>query len=209
LQRRAKDAQEEPLTGTQIALGVTPMAAPTVQPQDVYRLRREGRPLHIIDVRTPAEYEAVHAEGAHLVPLDALDPQALMSARQADEPLYLICKSGGRAAKAGERLDAAGFTNVFNIEGGTTAWPQAGLPVVRGCTKVLRLERQVRIAAGLLVLLGVLLGSLAHPGFYALSALVGAGLVFAGITDWCGMGLLLAKMPWNQSGPAKAANGVR
>jgi hypothetical protein len=87
---------------------------------------------------------------------------------------------------------------VVNVEGGTQAWDEAGLPVVRG-QKAISLERQVRIAAGSLVLLGALLGYFAHPYWIALSAFVGAGLVFAGITDTCGMGMLLARMPWNQA----------
>jgi hypothetical protein len=77
------------------------------------------------------------------------------------------------------------------------AWEAAGLPVTRG-KKVLSLERQVRVAAGLLVLTGVILGTWVHPGFHGLAGFVGAGLVFAGLTDWCGMAMLLAKMPWNQ-----------
>ena len=115
----------------------------------------------------------------------------------ADEPLFVICRSGSRGAKAAEKFRAAGFPNVVNVEGGTVAWEQAGLPVVRSPKKVVSLERQVRIGAGSLVLLGVLLGFLVHPAFFALCAFVGAGLVFAGVTDWCGMGLMLAKMPWN------------
>ena len=91
----------------------------------------------------------------------------------------------------------AGFSNVVNVEGGTQAWDGAGLPVIRG-KKSMSLERQVRIAAGFLVVLGTILGWLVHPGFYGISAFVGAGLVFAGITDTCGMGMVLAKMPWNQ-----------
>jgi rhodanese-related sulfurtransferase len=87
--------------------------------------------------------------------------------------------------------------HVVCVEGGTDAWEQAGLPVVRG-HKVISLDRQVRMAAGLLVLLGVGLSFLVHPAFSALSAFVGAGLLFAGITDTCGMAMLLAKMPWNQ-----------
>jgi rhodanese-related sulfurtransferase len=96
-----------------------------------------------------------------------------------------------------DKLLAAGFTNVVNIEGGTLACEQAGLPVVRG-QKTISLERQVRIAAGSLVLIGVVLSLQVHPYWIGLSAFVGAGLVFAGITDTCGMGMILARMPWNQ-----------
>ena len=168
----------------------------TISPQELRRRRQEGRVVELIDVRTPVEYAEIHVEGARSVPLDRLDPQALKAGRNG-EPLYVICRSGSRAAKAYESLGAAGVENVFSVEGGTLAWEQAGLPVVRG-RRVISLERQVRIAAGLLVVLGVALGWLAHPGFLALPAFVGAGLVFAGLTDTCGMGLMLAKMPWNR-----------
>ena len=114
-----------------------------------------------------------------------------------DGPLYVICHSGGRGEKACERLAQAGYTNVINVEGGTLACEQAGLPLVRG-KKAISLERQVRIAAGTLVVLGAVLGWLVHPAFIGLSAFVGAGLIFAGITDTCGMGMLLTKAPWNK-----------
>ena len=172
----------------------------TASPADVAQRRRQRLPTDLIDVRTPVEYATVHAEGAQLIPLDKLDPQAVMAARNgsADEPLYVICKSGARAAKAVEKFRAAGFDNVISVAGGTTAWADAGLPVVRGTSRIISLERQVRIGAGSLVVLSVLLGWLVHPALFGLAAFVGAGLVFAGVTDWCGMGLLLARMPWNQ-----------
>jgi rhodanese-related sulfurtransferase len=168
----------------------------TVSPEELARLRREGRAIDLIDVRTPVEFAEVHAEGARLVPLDALDPHAFAAGRSG-EPLYVICRSGSRAAKACESLGAAGVENVFSVEGGTQAWEQGGLPVVRG-RKAISLERQVRIAAGLLVLFGVSLGWLVHPALLGVAAFVGAGLVFSGVTDTCGMGLMLAKMPWNR-----------
>lgn len=171
----------------------------TIHPQDLYARQQDGQTVHLIDVRTPAEYQAVHVASAQLMPLDALDPRALLAERQVsfDTPLYLICRTGTRAQQAWKRLHDAGFTHVVCVEGGTEAWEQAGLPVVWGCG-VIALDRQVRIAAGLLVLLGVGLSILVHPAFVALSAFVGAGLLFAGITDTCGMAMLLAKMPWNQ-----------
>jgi rhodanese-related sulfurtransferase len=181
------------------------MASRTTTPNDVHRLTHDGKVPDIIDVRTAAEYAEVHVDGARLVPLDRLDPKAVMSARNgsAQDPLFVVCRSGSRGAKACDQFEAAGFTNVLNIEGGTMAWEKAGLPVVRGETKVISLERQVRIGAGLMVLFGVLLGFLVHPALYALPAIVGAGLVFAGVTDWCGMGMVLAKMPWNQAGQGR------
>jgi len=174
---------------------------PMVSVQELVGLVRAGTALRLIDVRSPAEYAAVHADGARLVPLDRLDPASVASAAggRAGEPLYVLCQSGGRAAKACERFQAAGFPHVFCVDGGTDAWERAGLPVVRGSKRVISLERQVRMAAGSLVLAGVLLGWQVHAAFYALAAVIGAGLVFAGATDWCGMGMLLARMPWNKS----------
>jgi rhodanese-related sulfurtransferase len=170
----------------------------TITPAGLASLRAEGKAQNLIDVRTPSEYAAVHAQGARLVPLDRLDCAALIQSRQRDgEPIYVLCKSGGRASKACAQFLAAGFADAVCVEGGTEAWERAGLPVVRG-RPVMSLERQVRIAAGSLVLSGVVLGALVHWVFFGLSGFVGAGLVFAGITDSCAMGMLLAKMPWNQ-----------
>lgn len=174
------------------------MSVTAIKPQEFARLCAEGNPIDLIDVRTPVEYREVHVAVARNVPLDQLDPGKLMEARNgsAQDPLYVICRSGGRGQQACEKFVKAGFTNVVNIEGGTLACVESGLPVVRG-QKAMSLERQVRIAAGSLVLLGVGL-SFIHPAFIGLSAFVGAGLVFAGITDTCGMGMILARMPWNQ-----------
>jgi rhodanese-related sulfurtransferase len=169
----------------------------------------QGGAIDLIDVRTPAEFGHVHVAQARNVPLDRLDPAAIMAARAAGKPLYVICQSGARGRQACEKLLAAGLTDVWNVAGGTAACQQAGLPVVCG-RKAISLERQVRITAGSLVLLGVLLGWLVHPAFFVLSAFVGAGLVFAGITDTCGMGLLLARMPWNRcsGNPAPQREGI-
>ncbi len=162
-------------------------------------ISKQGKPIELIDVRTPVEYREVHVEFARNVPLNKLDPAALMQGRKdaVGEPVYFVCHSGSRGQEACEKFLKAGFANAVNVEGGTTACVAAGLPVVRG-KKAVSLERQVRIAAGSLVLLGVLLGWFVHPAFLGLAAFVGAGLVFAGVTGACGMALLLARMPWNQ-----------
>lgn len=167
----------------------------SIRPQELHAMHEGGADVELIDVRTPVEYREVHAEYARNVPLDSLDPASLKAQRNG-KPLYVICRSGGRSTKACEKLLAEGV-EVVNVDGGTQAWDQAGLPVTRG-KKAVSLERQVRIAAGFLVLLGVVLGFAVHPGFYGLSAFVGAGLMFAGITDTCAMGMLIARMPWNQ-----------
>jgi rhodanese-related sulfurtransferase len=153
----------------------------------------------LVDVRTPAEFQEVHAQGALLVSLDILDRAAVEAARgNHPGPVYLLCASGIRATKAADKLRQAGFTEVEVVEGGTNAWVKAGLPVVRG-RKTISIERQVRIGAGSLVLIGTGLGWFVHPAFFLLAAFVGAGLVFAGVTDLCGMAIVLAKAPWNRT----------
>lgn len=179
----------------------------TISPEQLAEQYNRGEKVEVIDVRTPVEFREVHCSFARNVPLAELQPAVILAERGAsgDTPLYFICKSGGRGRQACERFQAAGFTQVVNVEGGTTAWEAAGLPVQRG-KKALSLERQVRMAAGLLVLLGTALGLSVSPYFFGLTAFVGAGLLFAGITDTCGMGLLLARMPWNQVPPSSCAS---
>jgi len=177
-----------------------PQSKIVVTPRQLDALLRAGQPATLLDVRTPGEFAAAHVPGATLIPLDELDCAAFLAERGAsDDPIYVLCQSGGRARRAIEQFQRAGYHGCVLVEGGTQAWLDAGLPVNRGASRVISLERQVRIVAGALVLLGVTLGWLVHAGFFGLSAFVGAGLVFAGITDFCGMGLLLARMPWNKS----------
>ncbi len=166
--------------------------------------------LALVDVRTPVEYAEVHVPQAKLHPLDQLNPAALAGtgAVAKDRPVYLLCRSGQRATRAAEKFAAEGYGEPVVVEGGTLAWIEAGLPVERGEVKVISLERQVRIAAGSLVLIGSALAWFVHPGFLAIPAFVGAGLVFAGVTDFCGMGLLLAKAPWNQRAPKPPSDPV-
>ena len=174
------------------------MTATTISPQQLAELAEDGRKIDLIDVRTPVEFREVHLEAARNVPLDELDPAAIALSRNGSvEPLYVVCRMGNRGRQACEKLVEGGIAGAVNVEGGTLACIEAGLPVVRG-RKSISLERQVRIAAGSLVVLGALLGWLVHPAFVGLSAFVGAGLVFAGVTDTCGMGMILARMPWNR-----------
>ena len=189
------------------------MSIAVIKPQELAELNKKGQKIDLIDVRTPVEFREVHVEVARNVPLDQLDPAAVMQARNgsANEPLYVICRSGSRGQQACEKFLKAGFSNVVNIEGGTLACVEAGLPVVRG-KKSISLERQVRIAAGLLVVTGATLGYFVNPYWIGLAAFVGAGLTFAGITDTCAMGMVLARMPWNQvatSSPSSAAGGSK
>jgi len=172
----------------------------TITPAELQRLLNTQPGLALLDVRTPVEFAEVHVPQARNEPLDEIQPAAIFTTGGVPpgQPVYLLCRSGQRAQKAAEKFAKEGFDQTVVIEGGTLAWIEAGLPVTRSAVKVISLERQVRIVAGALVLTGILLGTFVHPGFFGLAGFVGAGLVFAGITDFCGMGLLLAKMPWNK-----------
>lgn len=143
---------------------------------------------------------------ARLLPLDEL-PRRLGEIDRT-RPVVVVCRTGKRSAQARETLQSAGFAQVSDLAGGLTAWQEAGLPLEKAERVPWSLERQVRVVAGSLVLLGVALGLLVHPAFFGLSAFVGAGLVFAGVTDWCGMGLLLARMPWNRRPQDAGTNGA-
>ncbi|MEL6105553.1 MAG: rhodanese-like domain-containing protein [Planctomycetota bacterium] len=170
----------------------------TIDIRQIANLIKDERPIELVDVRTPVEFRALHATGARNIPLDRIDAHEMRQGDGADETIYLICQTGNRSRSAAKKLLAGGLENIISVDGGTDAWVAAGLPVVRGL-KAISLERQVRIAAGSLVFLGATLGFFVHPYFIGVSAFVGAGLVFAGLTDTCGMGLLIAKMPWNQT----------
>jgi 3-mercaptopyruvate sulfurtransferase SseA len=136
------------------------------------------------------------------MPLNKLDPATVsVERRGASNPIYVMCQSGGRASKDCERLQEAGLADVYCVEGGMTAWEKIHLPVERGATKAISLERQVRISAGSIVLLGVALAWTIQSAFLAIAALFGAGLIFAGITDYCGMAFVLSKMTWNRQSP--------
>lgn len=183
------------------------MANQIIVPTEASAAVSVGRGI-LVDVRTPAEFREVHAVGAQLVPLDVLDRRLVLAARGDNPgPVYLICASGIRSVKAAEQLRRTGLEDVQVVEGGTNAWIAAGLPVIRG-RKTISIERQVRIGAGSLVLIGTSLGWFVHPACFLLAAFVGAGLVFAGITDICGMAILLARAPWNRTGKGYCAASV-
>lgn len=172
------------------------MSVPTISPRELADRHAKGEVIDLVDVRTPMEFQEVHVTFARNVPLDQLEPAKLMAERNG-KPLYVICRSGNRGQKAAEKIISAGYSNVYNVEGGTLAWVDCNLPVVRG-KKMISLQRQVQIAVGTLLLIASALTWFVHPAFVALCAFFGAGLLFAGLTDTCGMAMLLAKMPWNQ-----------
>ena len=163
----------------------------------VNELLDAGGECQVIDVREFSEFNSERIADAQLMPLSNFEKHA--AEIDHGKPVYLMCRSGNRAKQAAERLIRKGFTDVHVVEGGMAAWAGADLPVVKGESRVWSLERQVRFAAGLFVLTGAALGFLITPYLYLLSAFVGAGLMFSAVTDTCGMGMVLARMPWNQA----------
>ena len=148
-----------------------------------------------IDVRSASEYAIRHLPGAINIPLEQIELRVGDFAE--NKPLVLICQRGTRAQMAASRLHSCGREMVV-LEGGTQAWIAAGYPVVASVEARWSLERQVRLGAGLLVLLGVALSSLVNLRWIYLAAFIGLGLTFAGLTDICPMGLMLARLPWNR-----------
>jgi len=171
-------------------------AMKTITPQHAATLLQKGATL--IDLREADEHARERIPGARSLPLSRLAEAEL--AVQAGKPVLFHCRSGARTAGYADRLSAkAGLCEAYTIEGGLDAWKRAGLPVTADRRQPLELARQVQIAAGSLVVLGVLLGSLVSPWLYALSGFVGAGLVFAGVSGTCGLASLLRLMPWNRA----------
>lgn len=158
----------------------------------------------ILDVRTKPEYTANHLSGKHIfVPLDNLDPQILLLRHglDANTRIFTLCQSGARAQRAAKILQDGGIPHAQAIEGGINALQTIGFPTEGDAPpagqKTLSIERQVRIGAGSLVLVSFILAYFIHPIFLALAVFVGAGLVFAGVTNFCGMALVLMRAPWN------------
>ncbi|GAA2760754.1 rhodanese-like domain-containing protein [Actinopolymorpha rutila] len=155
-----------------------------------------GDAVTVVDVRTPAEFESAHIRGSYNVPLRLLGEHAGQLRDRLGHRVVLVCQSGVRADEARKRLTAVGMDGLHVLDGGVPAYAAAGGDVVYGRQRW-SIERQVRLVAGLLVLLGTLT-SLVVPWMLALAVFVGAGLTFAGLTDNCMMGRLLARLPYNR-----------
>ncbi len=177
---------------------------PVVSAADLDRFRREGHAAIVVDVRSPAEVESVHIPSSYNVPLDQI-AEHREEFHGVGEPIVLVCRSGTRARQAEALLQAAGVPRLHVLDGGMTAWEQAGLPAVRGRDRW-SLERQVRAIAGGLVVAGVLGSLLLWQPLIYLALFVGAGLLFAGVTDTCAMGLLLMRLPYNRGATCNVAN---
>ncbi|KPK38626.1 MAG: hypothetical protein AMJ69_08005 [Gammaproteobacteria bacterium SG8_47] len=176
----------------------------TIGAPALYALLEDQRCVALIDVRTAAEYRAGHIPGAVLIPLADFDRDAVLRRTERcgvgeEETAVITCESGARAREAAKRLIAAGYSNVMLLDGGTEAWEKHGLPMNR-CASPIPLPHQAQITIGALVVLKVLFGFTVHELFFALAALVGAGLIVAGLSRWRGLEALLARMPWNRGG---------
>lgn len=170
------------------------MTLPTISPARARELASRG--ARLIDIRGADEFARSHAQGAENHPLDTLRRGS--GPLSGVEPVVFLCRSGMRTSANSPRLAALREGEAYCLEGGLEAWRAAGLPVSEDRGAPLEIMRQVQIAAGLLVLAGVVLGLTVAPAWFGLSAFVGAGLTFAGATGWCGMANLLALMPWNR-----------
>jgi rhodanese-related sulfurtransferase len=170
-------------------------ALPKISPVDLQQRLQTGETV-LIDIREPSEYAREHIHGARLVPLAAIDSHDFDTER--NKIAVFTCRSGNRTAMNASRLLAKGFREAYVLAGGLDAWKAAGLPVHFNAAAPLDLQRQVQIAAGSMALLGAILAGLVSPWFIALSGFVGAGLMTAGLTGFCGMARMLAVMPWNR-----------
>ncbi len=163
-------------------------------------------PPRVLDVRTPGEFETAHIAGAYNVPLDLLREHRDEIIKHLDDEIVLVCRSGQRATQAEETLRNAGLCNLHILDGGIVAWESAGFAVNRGSQRW-DLERQVRLAAGSMVLSSIL-ASLAVPRLKWLAAGVGGGLTFAALSNTCAMGMLLSKLPYNRGATCDAQSVV-
>lgn len=162
----------------------------------------------LVDVREPAEHAAEKIDGAILLPLSTATTQSLPP--HTGKKLVIHCRSGKRSTAVCQKLLAEDANlELYNLEGGIIAWSSAGLAVVKSGKSFLPLDRQVQLAIGLILLVGSALGYMGTPVWFILTGLVGAGLVVAGLTGFCGLAMAMAKMPWNQRPGAAVACGIR
>jgi len=174
------------------------MTLKTIDPMEAKRLIDGGALL--VDIREPDEHLRERVPGARNQPVSRLE-----GLKTGAPAVIFHCRSGARTAANAQRLAGAADCQAYILEGGIDAWKKAGLPVAIDARQPIEVMRQVQITAGGLVLLGVALGTWVSPAFYGMSAFVGAGLMFAGISGWCGMARLLGLMPWNRRTAPKPA----
>ena len=171
-------------------------AVATIAPDELVRMRNEDPAVHVIDVRTPGEFETGHIEGSYNVPLDLLG-EHVSDLAGLDHNVVLVCQSGARATKALEQLVAAGKSNLRLLHGGMNAWTASGKDVARTNATRWPMDRQVRLAAGSIVLSSIV-ASTRFPAARYLAGFIGGGLTFSAVTNTCGMAMVLAKLPYNR-----------
>lgn len=170
-----------------------------LSPAEVSARLKSGR-AHLVDIREADEVAREHIAGAARAPLSTFEAADLTIA--ADRDVIFMCRTGNRTGANCDRLAARVEGEAYVLEGGLDAWKTAGLATRVDAKAPLEMMRQVQIGAGSLILIGALLGVLVHPSFWALSAFVGAGLLMAGVTGFCGMAKVLAMAPWNRTAKA-------
>lgn len=165
--------------------------------REVVEAEKNNESIDFINVCTPAEYNEKHIAGVRSVPLDEIEQH--IGEFKDKKTIYVHCRSGRRGTAAIEKLSALGVTaELVNVEGGILAWEEAGYGTAKISSR-LSLMRQTFIAAGVLIIVAHALAVTVSPVWLVLSALIGVGLAFAGLTGWCGMTMLLGRMPWNKS----------
>jgi len=167
-----------------------------VDPQTLKQWLDQQR-VTVVDVREPSEFAEERIPGAVNMPLSSFDPTRVPRSTP-DHPVVMQCRTGNRSMQASRRLLDAGWEEVIHLQGGLERWKQLRFPLTRTANAPISIMRQVQITAGSLVVLGTVLGAFVSPWWLLLSGFVGSGLIFAGVTNTCGMALLLARMPWNQ-----------
>ncbi|RCW67957.1 rhodanese family protein [Pseudorhodoferax soli] len=170
------------------------MSLKLISPHAARELMNQGAIL--VDIRAAGEHARERIAQARHVPMDRL--QSAGFPIDAAPAVIFHCRSGNRTQGNASALAACTGCDAYVLEGGLDAWKKAGLPVVADASQPLELQRQVQIVAGSLIVLGAALGSMASPWFHVLSGFVGAGLVFTGVSGFCGLARLLMRMPWNR-----------
>lgn len=160
------------------------------------KIKLEQERAVVIDVREPAEFRSEHILNSFSIPQSKVSVTNLPTR---DKSIVFVCRSGKRSSVVCENfVHLHPDIDVYSLHGGINAWKDAGYDVVNFGRRVIPLDRQIQLVAGTLVFLGVVIGFFVTPAFYLLSGFVGCGLMFAGLTGWCGMGKILAMMPWNK-----------
>ena len=173
--------------------------------EELKKIMDDSGEVQLVDVRSSQEYLSARITQAQFTPITHFDHYAPLLDRERE--VYAMCGGGGRAGEFCRMLERLGGYSPVVVEGGMRAWMERGYPVEIGPKQMWSLERQTRFGAGLLVLLGVVLGAVAHPGFFLLSGFIGLGLMFAAVTNFCGFSILLSKMPWNKQSEERPESG--